>query len=671
MLTTYFVSDFRLDLVQFYKEKRLHMPLTLLRPDLDENIDELYVQPQISVVQTSRKITDPKVKTGVSDFNYKNIFEIGNLKNIYIQGNAGTGKTTFSTKLTLDWCKIIQSKAQFPNMVYVENYLKFDFLFLIPLREIAGDVCQVENLIEELIISEMANQSNYKHEFLLTLLGKERCLTILDGLDEWYHPETDLCRRQPKIIPHRGTGGKSVYLTLTRPWKLYEISLEDSNIDLLLEINGVKDNNQLAERVLTCLNRREDKSKSFEKFKSATLHLTEILQIPIMTKQIVCLWFENGLIPDTRCSIFSTMVKLMLRKVKNWTDSQHVNSKVKKIKFSDPVDCEHYTHFEEQLGRLSFETLYPDDDESNILVLFSSYFVERYLNRDIWSAALSSGILTEYKMRSYSHNLSQVSFPHSTFQEFFAVRYLVLKGEEGEKMLPRILKRKFICKNLTDVSNLFVFLCGMKPTLASRFAEAIKPVIRDRLYNEFYDMPDISIGFEKLISSWQLLFNAGYTECLKNAHSVESLTIGQMYFSKSAKPDEDLMPTNSCNVENAVSLFDEFDQTVLNTVERNAKFIKTVVLRKLHQDLDLNACENLQQIRITPFTRCRVSKNGDTDKSYYDLNLKSCNKVEYLGINQRGLSVYIDGRQLKSCILSHYDFQQGNLANQLLHADKN
>lgn len=78
-----------------------------LCPELDEELDELYVRPKLTIVKLRQKINNSNDFKGREIFAFAHLFQIGNLTNIYIHGNPGMGKSTYSKKLTLDWCNCV------------------------------------------------------------------------------------------------------------------------------------------------------------------------------------------------------------------------------------------------------------------------------------------------------------------------------------------------------------------------------------------------------------------------------------------------------------------------------------------------------------------------------------------------------------------------------------
>ncbi|KAH3853889.1 hypothetical protein DPMN_096424 [Dreissena polymorpha] len=98
---------------------------------------------------------------------------------------------------------------------------------------------------------------------VLQIMKNVMCIIIQDGLDEWPGKET-----LPSIngIPKN----QCIVLTTSRPWKLADERIKNSQIDILLELEGISDPLEFNERILRRLldetNDLKDTVKQFDIF---------------------------------------------------------------------------------------------------------------------------------------------------------------------------------------------------------------------------------------------------------------------------------------------------------------------------------------------------------------------------------------------------------------------
>jgi predicted NACHT family NTPase len=162
------------------------------------------------------------------------------LQEIYLSAIAGFGKTSFSKYLAITWCQAHKKDENYKHFKdeELEALSGFEFLFLLLLRD-SAKVCDIDGMIEQQVIQYLPCSSSMPKEFLKGLvsdiLHDEKCLVILDGLDEWSHPDND-CTKIPKSIPHQYAREKCVILTTTRPWKLGASDLKTYQISKTVEL---------------------------------------------------------------------------------------------------------------------------------------------------------------------------------------------------------------------------------------------------------------------------------------------------------------------------------------------------------------------------------------------------------------------------------------------------
>lgn len=159
---------------------------------------------------------------------------------IYITAKADSGKTIFAKRLCIVWCyskggprtgtkTITERESEMLN--------SFEFLFFISLRCTRGNDCQLDDLIFSQVLGQLSRAGDYKLSFLKRVLRRETCLVILEGLDEWSHPESSSSCSTVTPIPHRTTRPKCTVLSTTRPWKMSVSKMKNSKVDKYITLS--------------------------------------------------------------------------------------------------------------------------------------------------------------------------------------------------------------------------------------------------------------------------------------------------------------------------------------------------------------------------------------------------------------------------------------------------
>lgn len=215
------------------------MPLSPLMPNIDARLVKFYVPSKI--VRVSYDLDKAK-DIGKQIHTYKKLFKDrrNQSASLYLQGEPGSGKSTFALKLILDWCGA-QSDEASDESVRIFGDLRslkyFDFAFYIKLRN-EKDTKNIVLMLKTIFkcISCYSNKGDQYLESIITnLLETKRCLIVLDGLDECLSSDAE------SSVPQICFVNKSTILTTTRHWKLAQTRIQDSEMGGLFEIQGVTD----------------------------------------------------------------------------------------------------------------------------------------------------------------------------------------------------------------------------------------------------------------------------------------------------------------------------------------------------------------------------------------------------------------------------------------------
>lgn len=636
-------------MIQFYRAKKRTIQISFLRPDYEKDLEELYVQPKLTIVRVAETIKEAKDMKGKEVMNYKDLFKIGHSRNIYIQGNPGMGKSTYGTKMTLDWCDCMSVEdSQEIQQKQALFGLEFDFLFLISLRDSTDKKCDVLQMVKESIINQLSFQKIFSDGFVSGVLDNERCLIILDGLDEWTHPKNGFCEKEEeqKRIPHRPGGGKCVYLTLTRPWKLSHVCLKDSEVDILLEISGVRRPEELISKVISSLNSREEKSRNVRRFTSDTRHLSQLKTIPVISMQLVSIWYESERVPASQSGIYCAMIRMMLDRTVDRTSSEESSTDGLPKCFDSLKWYKSEIDFLKHIGKLAFETLFPEDGNPS-QVVFTDDIVRSHLEDEIKITALRVGLVTEYKIRSLNQDQSHLYFLHKTFQEFLAALYLFLHTEQNKALVSRVERRG---EYINDISQMLIFLCGMAPALAIEFSHMLMSATTSSLKKKRKG---------NVVKDITEIMNTGYTECVQNGKADIWLSLTHVYYgremSKVYQPCIELLRRNTQKIETIWCDNDEFYHDALNISKVCFETITTLHLPFIDENLEVSKCSSLQALLI----------NGEEKSPVLQLDLSICEQLEFLKITQGNLSMIIDTDQLQWCKLYYCDLSRSNIIETL------
>ncbi|XP_052759623.1 uncharacterized protein LOC128202647 [Mya arenaria] len=471
----------RLRLANHYRTTLADMPISPILGEKNAKLRKFYVAPKI-VEKDHRKIgkIDNK-ESGQKIAKFSDVFkkEIQLLRNVFLVGEPGNGKSTFSVMCALDWThqylpaeENVGIKTSFADP---EFFKEFAFLFHVTLRD-SGKTCDLAQMIKDQLIRKIYHEKDADdgYRLLQTVLESETCLIIADGLDEWTHPENVncTCKTEEKVTPFRNSANKATLLTTTRPWRMSQFRVQDSKIDKYLEIEGAADTKQLVENIINILNGGNKDERTPEAFMemASEKDLEGLLSAPISTTQLVCLWFEGKSLTDSKCDIYAGVINMLSCRLK----CVQSGNNIPEIELPSVLK-EHECFVQNPmvylaLAKLAYTTLYSECRDSS--VVFSNKTVNALLSRKQVEFALKSGLLTEKKSNSLIKRSSHFSFFHKTLQEFLAALHLCLNENDYSQ-----LSNKYEQDNkeniLRDVSQTFIFICGMKPELGVQMSSWI------------------------------------------------------------------------------------------------------------------------------------------------------------------------------------------------------
>ncbi|XP_060601945.1 uncharacterized protein LOC132755155 [Ruditapes philippinarum] len=476
------VTKLKNELITWYKTYQSTIPLSPLTDAVPTPLAGFYIMPEIDI--QAYQAGGGKETTRVKSL--QDLFMSGRniSQEIYLSAVAGFGKTAFSKYLALTWCQAHQKDENYKH--FKEEELKalscFEFLFLVLLRD-SAKVCDVDGMIEEQLIQNLPCSSSMPEGLLKDILHDKKSLVILDGLDEWVHPDND-CSRLPKSIPHRYAREKCVILTTSRPWKL---GMPDLNqIDKTVELVKL---NEVSARQFKCnamktlnktLKDRELKNEVCRFEEAISDHdLEDMDSTPLLLLYLICLWVEKIPIGNSAVELYTGIIQLLLSRTEKLHGKFHSSCKtppsyVPECFRKHKHFCSYYT-FLLTIGKLAFYALFSKKKEHTLV--FDENIAEKYLNQEDLKSSCLSGILSESKVKTLINESSKISFSHKTMQEFFSAIFISFQNTSE---VQRILYEECQClQNILDMSKVFAFISGMNPKLMSAISRDLTPVINN------------------------------------------------------------------------------------------------------------------------------------------------------------------------------------------------
>ncbi|XP_052768224.1 uncharacterized protein LOC128208716 [Mya arenaria] len=615
--------DLQIRLAKNYQKTLSSAPISPLVSDKDEMLDKFYVAPRI-MEKDRRKIESSEEQKGTLISSYRNIFCKGDalLSNIYIIGEAGMGKSTFTTKCALVWGKQIldtdtldsSSKHEFQD---VEVLAKFDFLFHVTLRN-SNESCNLTDMITDQIISRiyLGDEEAAGRDTLLSVLSNRKCLILADGLDEWSHPHDTkcFCREEEKVVPFLSSTIDATVLITSRPWRMAQHRVKDSRIDKYLEIEGAADTKHLVQNVLGCLcgkTESEEKSREFLSFIDKR-KLPNLLSVPIVLMMLVCLWFEGVGESFSLCEIYALMIDMMFgRKALTKYKPQHEQTKL-------PSCFQNSKHIFRNIpallssAKLAFEQLFSMDKKSALV-----FKQVGSLSQEDLEIMQKTGIIRETKSQSFIMQSSSYSFIHKTVQEFLAALHLSYNPHEFHRVVEPFYNQAV---EISDVSEVFIYICGMNSHIANQMSTMMcntvplcqTGVISSSNYIYTIDRPKYSV-----VDILQRLIARGHIEACAN--NVANIQLSLHFFifdqrTRNVSTLKTLLSMNACQVR--YMCIKRHEKVISeNEIEKVLSLSKDT-LSALDMEnrgglIDMSTCRQLKHLRLSGKGIRNISMNAE------------------------------------------------------------
>ncbi|KAH3792523.1 hypothetical protein DPMN_146020 [Dreissena polymorpha] len=441
--------DFRERLIKFYTTTKNTVSVSPLREGRDKPIWDVFVQPKLSHVTIEKDGSRKKTRNSVHQ--YKSLFYKDEMlsSRVFVQGEPGMGKTTFLTKLALDWCDAVSghNPDHRPTFSDVETLKEFRFLFQISLRD-AKRQREVIEMIKTQII-DMIYPGEVKREEIFQLLPhileRETYIVTMDGLNEWVD------RLNQFVIPLLAQWhSKCVSIITSRPWKMADERIKDSEIKTLIEVEGIIDTEELANKIIDSLQTGNVKTTpEFMKYVNER-QFGSLLKSPWLQTLLVNCWMNKMELSGSLCEINCILIDTLFK-----------NALAEKGYFQkgNSFQCLTNTSFIQRQINI-FDALANVAFNFTFLSSKSPVFTERevlnHMSEKQLKFCLDAGVLTQRYSFNIAGQNAQFSFLHETLQEFMTAYYIANSMQDLIKQFKTGSKY-----NVLEMSQTIIYLCGL------------------------------------------------------------------------------------------------------------------------------------------------------------------------------------------------------------------
>ncbi|KAH3844190.1 hypothetical protein DPMN_086445 [Dreissena polymorpha] len=593
-------------MIEHYDNTLSTITTSPLQDDVHARVDDIYMPPKLQLME---KVKGAFKKTDTTLTKYSNVLLNDGKYNrkMFIQGEAGSGKSTFLAILVRDWC-YITSKAsgkQFqtdvtytadanarlrPSDVFEDlTTLKlYTFVFHVTLRDSVNELNILEMFKKQIIDSIYGDKDRRENAYRLLneIMERERCLVLLDGLDEW------TCNKG-KSLPELAVSHRQCdVLITTRPWKMTEAMIPDAKIDILLQLEGVNKPFEVSRRLLGCMDDCKESMmlhKKQSEFESYIMKndLEKFLISPMLLQLILHSWVEGTEMNGSMCGIYSLFLESLLKKankekrkfqsppVKCFKDTEHIRPNIENV---------------DRLAKAAFHLLFSNTRESSLV--FSDTDLERFgLYEERKEFAFKSGILSATRKASALRSSPSFSFIHKSIQEFLTAYYIACNTHLIDDIISVYLNRYEDA--YIDISQVFIFLCGLEISAANKLSSMMneRNVDSHSMMNDKWHRFDDE--FSKLIVS-------GFREAVANKHYDSNLKLSHFSFLIPVTEIGDVHNIWIQNRSNILSLWlviigidDDDDVESQSSYERGES--------ASHYEFDLSSCSKLKTLGLTGY----------------------------------------------------------------------
>ena len=362
--------------------------------------------------------------------------------------SIGIGKTTFANEICLQWAKDTNG--------FLSN--DYDLVILIRLRAIQ------ERTLQQVMIDAVGSEAAYDE--LLTKCHGNRCLIILEGLDEisahWQQNDTMFCQlvKTTTFLSHANI------LVTSRPHACINLYEDIKDYTRTIEIVGF-DKPQIKEYAELYFHNSNTAGKFMEQINS-NAHISSLCYVPLCLNMVLeCFKYNNETLHTTLTELYQSFIISKVCKNKRHTSLGTVLEKdrdcVKKLvtALSGVPDVPSKEGLETMflLSMLAYKSYFEPSEYD------FDYFTRAkdpkiiYTNADLIHCNITNsgndacGLLKATNTLFATGNTAVYTFNHLSVQEYFCALYISLLPEDQQLQL---LKR-----HITDYPHMWPFYAGI------------------------------------------------------------------------------------------------------------------------------------------------------------------------------------------------------------------
>ncbi|XP_052240102.1 uncharacterized protein LOC127850812 isoform X2 [Dreissena polymorpha] len=575
-------------MVHYYDKTLSYVPTSALNNWVQAKVVDIYMPPNLSLMVKDKDSGIFK-KTAKSIQQYSNMF-LNNGKynrNIFIQGESGSGKSTFLAKLVMDWIQTTKSvkrietdysnTADSDTRVISANFFKdlttlkeYTFVFHVTLRDSVNEFMILQMIKEQIIDQIWSDKKERKNMYKLLngIMKRERCLILLDGLDEW-------TGNAGHILPALAVSHSQCdVLITTRPWKVTETEIPNQKISSLLQLEGVNEPFEISRRLLGCRDDCKD-SKDLDKkqseFKSYILKndLRKFLISPMLLQLILQSWVEGTEMKGSTCEVYSLFLESLIKKA---NEQRRTFQKPSFRCFKRTQYIQPNIENVDRLAEAAFHLLFSNTRDCSLV--FSDTDLERFgLDEgERKEFAFKSGILSAARKSSSLGSSFSFSFIHKSVQEFLAAYYIACNTHLIDAIISGYLNR--YKDAFMDISQVFIFLCGLEISAANKLSSMMNEC---DLYWRTDKFPNIILS--------------GYREAVANKNSDIILQLSNFHFRLPVTEISDLYNIWIKNTSNILSLYLFIDEGESQSSPERGECAS-------HYEFDMSSCSKLKKLTL-------------------------------------------------------------------------